>query len=140
MGIAPSVRQWAMPMMQAIGGLLQALDEVVSGAQSRDWRTDHSSLPLIEGMKHCILAYVFRLRQLDAASNPDALSRFFYHFNDYMNLVIWKVRAGMPRHGPLQRAACCTIMGVAVVGLAASMASCWPPGSKVKQGKVVHLL
>lgn len=47
--------------------------------------------PLIEGIKHCILAYMFRLKQLEALHNPDALSRFFYHFNDYMGLVLWKV-------------------------------------------------
>lgn len=46
---------------------------------------------MIEGIKHRILAYLFKAHSLDGPSS-DAVRKFFYDFQDYTDLIIWKVR------------------------------------------------
>ena len=46
---------------------------------------------MIEGIKHRILAYLYRAYSLDGPSS-DAVRKFFYDFQDYTDLIIWKVR------------------------------------------------
>lgn len=43
--------------------------------------------PLIQGISHSILAYLFT----EKYSEPDQLRRFYYYFDVYATLVIWKV-------------------------------------------------
>jgi hypothetical protein len=45
---------------------------------------------LIEGITHRILAYLF-MERLSQTNAPDSLRRFFYYFDVYATLVIWKV-------------------------------------------------
>jgi hypothetical protein len=47
---------------------------------------------LIEGITHRILAFLFLERHRDGRAPSDALRRFFYSFDAYATLVIWKVR------------------------------------------------
>ncbi|CAL5221239.1 g3393 [Coccomyxa viridis] len=44
---------------------------------------------MIEGIKHRILAYLFKAHSLDGPSS-DAVRKFFYDFQDYTDLIIWK--------------------------------------------------
>lgn len=49
---------------------------------------------LIEGIRHAVLAYIFKsqcMSQASASGSSEARARFFYHFNNYMALVLWKV-------------------------------------------------
>ena len=45
---------------------------------------------MIQGIRHALLAHVHRVQH--RGSSQEALSRFYYHFNDYLSLVMWKVR------------------------------------------------
>ena len=45
---------------------------------------------MIEGIKHRILAYLFRAHHAEGSCSA-AVRKFFYDFQDYANLVIWKV-------------------------------------------------
>lgn len=47
---------------------------------------------MIEGIKHRILAYLFRAHCSDGPTS-DAVRKFFYDFQDYTDLIIWKVRS-----------------------------------------------
>ncbi|CAL8468423.1 g7963 [Coccomyxa elongata] len=47
---------------------------------------------LIEGIKHRILAFLFLERYRDGRAPSDGLRRFFYSFDAYATLVIWKVQ------------------------------------------------
>ena len=46
---------------------------------------------LIEGITHRILAFLFLERYRDGRAPSDGLRRFFYSFDAYATLVIWKV-------------------------------------------------
>lgn len=46
---------------------------------------------LIEGIKHRILAFLFLERYRNGRAPSDGLRRFFYSFNAYVTLVMWKV-------------------------------------------------
>ena len=46
---------------------------------------------MIEGIKHRILAYLYKAHSSDGPSS-DAVRKFFYDFQDYTDLIIWKVR------------------------------------------------
>lgn len=47
--------------------------------------------PLLEGITHRILAFLFQQRHREGVPSSDALRRFFYSFEAYATLVIWKV-------------------------------------------------
>ena len=47
---------------------------------------------LLTGITHCILAFLFLERRRHGASS-DALRRFFYYFDAYATLVVWKARS-----------------------------------------------
>jgi hypothetical protein len=44
---------------------------------------------MIEGIRHRILAYLFRQRSAEGSSSG-ALHRFFFHFKEYASMIIWK--------------------------------------------------
>ena len=44
---------------------------------------------IIEGIRHRILAYLFRERSAEGAGSG-AVRRFFFHFQEYATLIIWK--------------------------------------------------
>ena len=47
---------------------------------------------LIEGLKHKILVYLLKKKQQEAAEgNHEALKQFHYVFENYVNLLMWKV-------------------------------------------------
>ena len=46
--------------------------------------------PVIEGLKHRILAYLYRAHS-KRVSAADVIRKFFYYFQDYADLIIWKV-------------------------------------------------
>ncbi|KAK9828644.1 hypothetical protein WJX72_001277 [[Myrmecia] bisecta] len=46
---------------------------------------------LIEGFKQRLLAFLFKMRQSERPAS-DALKRFYYYFEEYARLVIWKVQ------------------------------------------------
>lgn len=46
---------------------------------------------LIEGITHRILAFLFLERYRNGRTLSDGLRRFFYSFDAYATLVIWKV-------------------------------------------------
>lgn len=45
---------------------------------------------IIEGVRQRILAYLYR-RMLREKASPDARKNFYYHFEDYASLAMWKV-------------------------------------------------
>jgi len=45
---------------------------------------------MIEGIKHRILAYLYRAHS-KRVSAADVIRKFFYYFQDYADLIIWKV-------------------------------------------------
>ncbi|KAK9804630.1 hypothetical protein WJX73_001191 [Symbiochloris irregularis] len=54
-------------------------------------------LTLIEGIRHAVLTYLFK-SQCSQAVASEAHTRFYYHFNNYMALVMWKVQMLDPDH------------------------------------------
>ena len=68
------------------------MSEDLIRSQALDWGEDTPGTHVIEGMKHAILAYVFRMKHMNAAGNSSAMMRFYSLFNNYMSLVMWKVR------------------------------------------------
>lgn len=47
---------------------------------------------LIQGLKHKLLVYLLRKKQQEAADgNREALKQFHYVFENYINLLMWKV-------------------------------------------------
>ena len=51
---------------------------------------------IIEGIRHRILAHLFRQRSAEGPSSG-ALRRFFFHFQEYASIIIWK--ASLPGPG-----------------------------------------
>lgn len=47
---------------------------------------------LITGIKQRVMAYIY-LHSCKSKSGPESRRRFFYHFDDYSNLAMWKVSA-----------------------------------------------
>ena len=45
---------------------------------------------LITGIRQRVMAYIY-LHSCREKNKAEALRRFFYHFEDYSNLAIWKV-------------------------------------------------
>lgn len=77
--------------------LAQAADSHRARSQTPELGPPEPALPLLEGMRHAILAYVFRLRLQQASTDPGALTRFYSHFSYYCSLAMWKAR---PRCAP----------------------------------------
>ena len=79
------------------------------------------SVPLIEGLRHELLAAAFRNH---ANSGQEGLQQFHYYFPEYEQLVLWRVgtacmRSYMLRLGTVARARCqrfCASMHVLLVG------------------------
>ena len=47
---------------------------------------------LIQGLKHKLLVYLLKKKQQEAANgNREALKQFHYVFENYVNLLMWKV-------------------------------------------------
>ena len=47
---------------------------------------------LIEGLKHKLLVHLLKKKQQEAAQgNHEALKQFHYVFENYVNLLMWKV-------------------------------------------------
>ena len=47
---------------------------------------------LIEGLKHKLLVYLLKKKQQERVQgNSEALKQFHYVFENYVNLLIWKV-------------------------------------------------
>lgn len=53
---------------------------------------------IIEGIRHRILAYVFRERYAEGPGSG-AVRRFFFHFQEYATLIIWKASPAIARRG-----------------------------------------
>lgn len=45
---------------------------------------------MIEGIRQRLMAYLY-LRTMTKQARPGAKKNFFYHFEDYANLAMWKV-------------------------------------------------
>jgi hypothetical protein len=50
---------------------------------------------MIQGLTHRVLAYLF-LERARAGPRSDELRRFFFYFEKYANLAMWKARAPGP--------------------------------------------
>lgn len=50
---------------------------------------------MIEGIRQRLMAYLY-LQCSCSQRSPDARKRFFYHFEDYAHLAMWKVLPANP--------------------------------------------
>ena len=53
------------------------------------------SQSIIEGIRHRILAYLYRERSAEGPGSG-AVRRFFFHFQEYATLIIWKASSTTP--------------------------------------------
>jgi hypothetical protein len=53
---------------------------------------------MIQGLTHRVLAYLF-LERARAGPRSDELRRFFFYFEKYANLAMWKARPSTPMAG-----------------------------------------
>ena len=64
----------------------------MQGAPGRLEQADSSSSSLIEGLKHKMLVHLFHKKKQEAtAGKNEALKQFHYVFENYVNLLMWKV-------------------------------------------------
>ena len=64
----------------------------MQAASGRLEQAEASSSSLIEGLKHKMLVHLFHKKKQEAtAGKNEALKQFHYVFENYVNLLMWKV-------------------------------------------------
>ena len=79
---------------QPVAEAAQEAGGLPSPAGGRGGEAGPSGGGLIEGLTHRILAYLF-LERSRAGPRSDELRRFYYYFEKYARLAIWKARPSL---------------------------------------------